>query len=677
MKLYEELEKQLKNEPNFVSDNGELKKWVVINKAQNFDGELIALLLDNAELKATFFVDVKGTLVFNQNLFVQFLEQKNYLNDSYTQYKNKVGLTIGGKYLKQRNEVALVWPFKDCILEGGQSREEQKREEIFFNEILAQDEITQLLEPKVLTNAKVFDKDGELAFNGFTRDAELNKKRGLPEDTITDNLIIKGNNLLALHSLKKEFGGKVKLIYIDPPYNTGNDSFQYNDTFNHSTWLTFVKNRLELAKSLLSKSGTMAVSIDHNEIGYMISLLDEVFGQENRKNIITIKRSSVSGAKVINPGVVNVSEFLVLYSKESSSWKPNKVFRGKERDSRYNSIIKNMKENPEKWEYESVLDAFSSFKNIQKSKLRKELGADYEIELENFFIENKDRVIRFAGLDDKSISAGVKELKYISKEDDTKTFVFNRENHSDYYLYKGNAILFFKDRLIKIDDRWEFGEMISDIWNDVLPNDIHNEGGVTLRKGKKPEKLLERLIDLTTNNSDIVLDYHLGSGTTNAVALKSNRQFIGIEQLDYGENDSIKRLQNVINGDQSGVSKAYNWKGGGSFTYLELKKYNQNFIEQIEEARDLPDRQAGTKALLEIWEQMKAKSFLNYNVDIKKQEEHIEDFKALSLKEQKQHLCELLDKNQLYVNLSSLNDKDFECTDEEKSLNHDFYKIKR
>lgn len=669
MKLYEELEKQLKNEPNFVSDNGELKKWVVINKAQNFDGELIALLLDNPELKEKFFVDVKGTLVFNQNLFVQFLEQKNYLNDSYTQFKNKVGLTIGGKYLKQRNEVALVWPFKDCILEGGQSREEQKREEIFFNEILAQDEITQLLEPKVLTNARVFDKDGEHAFSNFTRDAELNKKRGLPEDTITDNLIIKGNNLLALHSLKKEFAGNVKLIYIDPPYNTGNDSFQYNDTFNHSTWLTFVKNRLELAKSLLSKSGTMAVSIDHNEIGYMISLLDEVFGQENRKNIITIKRSSVSGAKVINPGVVNVSEFLVLYSKESSSWKPNKVFRGKERDSRYNSIIKNIRDNPEKWEYESVLDAFSSFKNIQKSKLRKELGADYEIELENFFIENKDRVIRFAGLDDKSISAGVKELKYISKEDDTKTFVFNRENHSDYYLYKGNAILFFKDRLIKIDDRWEFGEMISDIWNDVLPNDIHNEGGVTLRKGKKPEKLLERLIDLTTNNSDIVLDYHLGSGTTAAVTHKMNRQYIGVEQLDYGDNDSKQRLINVIDGEQSGISKNYNWQGGGSFTFLELKKYNQAFIEQIEGAKD-------TNALLEIWEQMKTKSFLNYNVDIKKQDEHIEDFKALSLKEQKQHLCELLDKNQLYVNLSSLNDKDFECMDEEKQVTQDFYQIK-
>src|SRR6056297_1542962 len=143
MKLFEELVEQLKQEPNYVTDEGELKKWVVINKARNFDEELIGLLLDNKELKEKFFVEVKQTMVFNQNLFIQFLEQKNYLNDSYTQFRNKVGLTIDRKYLKQRNEVSLVWPFKDCILEGGQSREEQKREEIFFNETLAQDEITQ------------------------------------------------------------------------------------------------------------------------------------------------------------------------------------------------------------------------------------------------------------------------------------------------------------------------------------------------------------------------------------------------------------------------------------------------------------------------------------------------------------------------------------------------------
>lgn len=661
MKLYATVEAVLKKEPNYVTDDGDLKKWVIISKAQNCDTELISLLLENQEIKTHFFIPIKDILVFNQALFIQFMEQKNYLNDSFTAYKNKIGLTIDGKFLNQRNEVALVWPYKDCILEGGQSREEDKREEIFFNEVLAQDEINQLLDPKVLTDAKVFSTDGEKVFEGFTRNEQ---------GTITDNLVIKGNNLLALHSLKEEFAAKVKLIYIDPPYNTGSDSFGYNDNFNHSTWLTFMKNRLEVARILLANHGTIAISIDHNEIGYMISLLDDVFGKENKKNIVTIKRSSVSGAKVINPGVVNVSEFLVLYSKDSKLWKPNKVFRSKDRDDRYNNYISNVEDATEKWQYESVLEAFSKSKAIQKSKLKKELGVDYEIELEKFFIENKERIIRFAGLDDKSISEGVKNVKYLSKGDHSKTYVFKREKHNDYYLFKGNAILFFKDRLINVEGKWKFGEMISDIWNDVLPNDIHNEGGVTLRKGKKPEKLLNRLIELCSNDDDLILDYHLGSGTTAAVAHKMKRQYIGLEQLNYGKNDCVERLQNVISGDSTGISKTVNWLGGGSFTYLELKKYNQTFIDKILEAKD-------SETLFGIWEQMKNKSFLNYNIAIQKQEEHIEDFKKLEFSAQQELLIALLDKNQLYVNLSSLQDKDFECTDEELKVTRDFYQLKK
>ena len=122
----------------------------------------------------------------------------------------------------------------------------------------------------------------------------------------------------------------------------------------------------------------------------------------------------------------------------------------------------------------------------------------------------------------------------------------------------------------------------------------------------------------------------------------------------------------MIEGEQGGISKSVNWQGGGSFVYLELKKYNQTFIEQIQEAKN-------TEELLNIWEQMKVKSFLNYNVDIQKQEEHIEEFKTLTLAEQKQHLVEILDKNQLYVNLSALDDKDFACTEEEKKVTQDFY----
>lgn len=567
MKLYTILEQQLKKEPNFVTDNGELKKWVVLDKAQNFDEELIGLLLDNADLKEKFFVNVKGTLVFNQNLFVQFLEQKNYLNDSYTQYKNKVGLTIDGKYLNQRNEVALVWPFKDCILEGGQSREEDKREEIFFNEILAQDEITQLLEPKVLTNAKHIDKDGEKPLDQFNRNEN---------GTITDNLIIKGNNLLALHTLKKEFAGKVKLIYIDPPYNTGSDSFGYNDKFKHSSWLTFMKNRLETAKELLSNDGSILVQADWNEIHYVKILLDSVFERENFRNEIIWAYHGPGSPKMKQYN--RKHDNILWYSKSNNNW----IFNGD--DVRMTSEVH-----------------IGGFNNEMSADVSEEYTSKGKIP-EDWWETGRDKE-EFV----EEMSALYDEYEKVQNKDWWKMAVAAR---------------------IRIDGKKRSGYLT-----------------------EKPYKLIERLIKAHSNENDIVLDFFAGSGTTGFVSDYLNRQFILVEQLENTHSIIKNRFKDV------------------NYVYLELKKYNQTFIEQIEEAKD-------TGALLQIWEQMKAKSFLNYNVDIKKQNEHIEEFKALTLQEQKQHLCEILDKNQLYVNLSSLNDADFACTDEEKKITQDFYQIK-
>ncbi|MFQ3576217.1 MAG: site-specific DNA-methyltransferase [Cytophagales bacterium] len=625
MKLYTTLEQQLKKEPNFVTDNGELKKWVVLNKAQNFDEELIGLLLDNADLKEKFFVKVKDTLVFNQNLFVQFLEQKNYLNDSYTQYKNKVGLTIGGKYLKQRNEVALVWPFKDCILEGGQSREEDKREEIFFNEILAQDEITQLLEPKVLTNAKRIDKDGEKPLDQFNRNEN---------GTITDNLIIKGNNLLALHTLKEEFAGKVKLIYIDPPYNTGKDGFNYNDSFNHSTWLTFIKNRLEVAKQLLSKDGSIWVNLDDREAHYYKVLADDVFGRDNFiANVIWQKKfAPQNDARYFSDN----HDHILVFGKNKESFKINFLERIEKAKERY--------KNPDN-------DPRGPWSSSDMTVKTYSEAYDYPITTPSGKVINppKSRCWR------------------TSKENFQKLIEENRV----WFGEDGGNVPRLKRFLSEVKD----GVTPMTIWThqEVSHNqDARKEITAILDESDfatpKPEKLLERIIHIGSNEKDIVLDFFAGSGTTAAVAMKMRRQFITTEQMDYIENVTCARLKKVIEGDQGGISKSVNWQGGGDFVYFELKKYNETFIEQIQEAQD-------TETLLQIWEQMKAKSFLNYNVDIKKQDEHLEEFKALSFAEQKQHLCELLDKNQLYVNLSSLNDADFACTEEEKKVTKDFYKL--
>lgn len=661
MKLYETLEKQLKKEPNFLTDNRELKKWVVINKAQNYDAELIGLLLDDKELKAKFFLDIKGVLVFNQSLFVQFLEQKNYLNDSYTAYKNKVGLNIDGKFLKQRNEVALVWPFKDCILEGGQSREEDKREEIFFNETLAQDEITQLLEPKVFTNAKRYTTEGEKPLDKFNRN-----EKGI----ITDNLLIKGNNLLALHSLKEEFTERVKLIYIDPPYNTGNDSFKYNDNFNHSSWLTFMKNRLEIAHRLLIKDGVIFINVDDKEYSYLKVICDEVFGRENFLNVIAVKTSDPSGHKTVNPSPYSQTEYILLYAKHKPSYKYDIQYIASDYDSGYNQLITNFGVDFTKWEIVGLFDFIAKEKGYKDTRdANKQLGNSvFNSIVADYALENKDKIFQGTAIADDA-AKDIVEIREKSKDNPGKIYQVRRDKE-DVYIKDGRQIYFYSNKIRKIDGVLTPSKPLTNLWADIPYNGISKEGGVKLKNGKKPEKLLRRIIEISTQKGDIVLDYHLGSGTCSAVAHKLNRQFIGIEQLDYGDNDSVVRLKNVIGGDTTGISKAIDWKGGGEFVYLELKKYNQAFVEQIESAKD-------TKAVLKIWEEMKVKSFLNYNVDLQKQEAYIEDFKTLNLEEQKQHLVELLDKNQLYVNISSLNDKDFSVSAEEKKVTQDFYQLKK
>jgi adenine-specific DNA-methyltransferase len=648
MKLYTTLEQQLKQEPNFVTDNGELKKWVVLNKAQNFDEELIGLLLDNADLREKFFIKVKGSLVFNQNLFVQFLEQKNYLNDSYTQYKNKVGLTIDGKYLQQRNEVALVWPFKDCVLEGGKSREEDKREEIFFNEILAQDEITQLLDPKVLTNVKRIDKDGEKPLDQFNRNEN---------GTITDNLIIKGNNLLVLRMLKEEFTGKVKLIYIDPPYNRDADSF-YNDTFKRSTWLTFMRNRLEAAKELLANDGLIFVQIDDNQYSYLKVLMDELFTHNNFVNTIIVKPANPVGLKMrnIDRRIIRTKEYLLVYAKNYDKIKINPLYVQNEDYDHYDIYLeKNNSENPKEWKIRKVKEIIANDEKINTKNVTKEM-------VKKFTLVNLDNIYCSSFIEDRL------DRKEFAAKNPGEITIYKNPDGSIMYMYKKRTLFPLAKKTKIIDGVRVPTEILCDLWVDIKWDGISKEGGVCLPNGKKPETLIMRLIELVTDKGDIVLDYHLGSGSTCAVAHKMDRQYIGVEQLDYGDNDSLKRLKNVINGDSTGISKSVNWLGGGTFVHVELKKYNQTFIDQIKEAKD-------TSALFQIWEQMKTKSLLNYNVDIKKQDEHLEEFKALSLVEQKQHLCELLDKNQLYVNLSSLNDTDFACTEEEKKVTKDFYQI--
>lgn len=643
----------LRQDTRFFSEDGELLRNAVYEAAMQMDAQLIKLLYSNEETKNRFFTDIDGIAVFDKLGFAWVVNNREFLQDSYTRYRNKIGLIDKtGNFISETNKVELVFPYKDCVLEGGQTKEDQKRSEVFYNETLAPDEVDRLLYPKVFVNAKRYTADSENPIAEF-----------LP----TDNYVIKGNNLLTISSLLKKYEGVVKCIYIDVPYNTGNDSFGYNDKFNHSTWLTFMKNRLEIAYRLLHRSGTIAISVDNYEIAYLLVLLDEVFGKENRKNIITVKRGSVTGAKVINPGVVNVVEYVVLYSKDTSAWKPNRVYAAKGYDDRYNVWIENRDKPYGEWDFTTVLEKWAEIEGVKKSQLKKKYGAEYDDALTKFVISHADNIGRWAALDENSIGEEARKLKRKSLETPDTIFYLQREDANDYYIRNGNILLFAKDRLLNIDGNLTFSQPVSDIWDDVLPNDLHNEGGVEFKKGKKPEKLLGRIIELCTNTNDLIIDFFAGSGTTGAVAMKLGRQFILCEQMDYVEDVICTRLKNTISGDNRGVSTETEWQGGGSFVYCELATLNQKYVDEIEKAKD-------DNVLEEIWSNILQTGFISHKVNPKDVDVNAEDFKSLSLEDKKHLLMELIDKNQLYINYCDIDDETFVISVDDKEFTKSFYK---
>jgi len=659
--FYSKLEKLLKKDPRFVDREGDLLKSNIIDAAYKADKKLVELLFSQREFKSKFFSKIKDVLVFNINDFVGYIQDKNFLADSYTKYRNKIGLNIDEKFLDERKEIALVWPFKDCVLEGGMTKEDERRKEIFFNEILAQDEIDKLFAPKVLTNWKRYTQKGEEKVKTLKRD-----KDGI----IRENLIIKGNNLLALHSLKQQFQNKVKLIYIDPPYNIGGD-FQYNDSFNHSTWLTFMKNRLEIAKQLLSKDGAIFVQIDHHEVAYLNALMDEVFGAENKVQIIAVKVSAASGFKAVNPGPIDVTEFILFYTKSKNDFifSINYIETGYHKN--YNLFLKKAAK-IEDWKLLPLKEVVLKENGYKSEKeLKDKYGAISDIAINklisDFAFSHADKVVSIRDLHKPSDK--VKELQEKSRKHRDKIIPYKKQDGTYTYLINGGALAFYSSKIKKIDGEFKVTELLTNFWNHISWAGIAREGGVKLKNGKKPEKLIRQIIEVAgVKKDDIIMDFFLGSGTTSAVAHKLNVQYLGIEQLNYEDNDTVVRLRNAINGDKTGISKAIGWKGGGDFIYCELMKYNEQFVEKIKEAKTI-------KELLKIWEEMKEKSFLNYNIDIKKFDETINEFKKLPFTKQQRILFDLLNKNQLYVNLSEIEDKEFTVNTKDQKLNKEFYKL--
>lgn len=652
--LYHELEQLLRMNSRYCMDDGTLLKNRIVEDALSLNPLLVKLLLGNDKIKAVFFQDVEGVVVFDKVKFQRFVSDTQFLGGSYTMFKNKIGLTDeNGRFISESREVVLSWPYKDCVLEGGQTKEEAKRNEVFWNETLAPDEVNRLTEPKVFSHFKRYDKDGEHEVEHLTN---------------ADNFIIKGNNLLALHSLKKKYAGKVKLIYIDPPYNTGSDEFGYNDNFNHSSWLTFMKNRLEVAKTLLSDKGCIFVHIDHHELYYIGVLLDSIFGVENKVQVISAKTATPAGFKTVNPGPIDVTEYILFYTKHKNSFTFKKAYVPVDYNKNYNLVL-NRNDDVTKWKFTLIKDAmlqslgFAS-ETEAKSKygemwktLKSQLIAQYAFDHAEDVVSIRDPHKPTDTV--KALMKKSKELGHVIEQ--------VREDGTSSYFYNGGALAFYSNKMQIIDGEKCITELLTDFWNHISWAGIANEGGVKLKNGKKPEKLIKQIIEMTTSEKDLVIDFHLGCGTTAAVAHKMNRQYIGIEQLDYGKNDSKIRLKNVIDGDKTGISKAVGWQGGGSFVYCELAKANDKFADEIEGAET-------SEQLKDIWGRMKATDYLNYKVDIKEVDANAESFDGLSLEDQKRFLIECLDKNLLYVALSDIDSNEYGVTEEDRRLTREFYR---
>src|SRR5699024_9089770 len=300
------LKETLSKDKRFVAESGELIKAAITSASMELDQDFISLLLSNEKIKSVFFTEIDKVLVFDKVKFNWVVSNKQFLPDSYTKYKNKIGLSDNDYDLITENkDVSLVFPYKDSILEGGQTDEKEQKDEVFYNETLAFDQVRNLLSPKALTNAKKY------TIHGAEEVVNIDN---------TDNLIIKGNNLLALSSLLDNYRNSIKLIYIDPPYNTGSDSFHYNDKFNHSTWLSYMKNRLEIAKELLEDNGLIFVQCDDNEQAYLKVLMDDIFKEENFINVITIKTKigGVSGSSA-GKSIRDATEFINVFAKDKNS----------------------------------------------------------------------------------------------------------------------------------------------------------------------------------------------------------------------------------------------------------------------------------------------------------------------------------------------------------------------
>ncbi|UOR70796.1 site-specific DNA-methyltransferase [Helicobacter pylori] len=571
------------------------------------DEKLLTFMLEDKnanDYKNAFFKTIANSLVFNQKALLECLTKE--LENSFTRFENKIGLYSQGHPIKSSELVILNFPFKDNVLLGNAKDNSTKSKECFYHEILHKKEIDTLLKKKALCRFEMHG-DGDL------------------ESTLKDkntNYLIKGNNLIALHSLKKKFARQVKCIYIDPPYNTGNDSFNYNDNFNHSSWLVFMKNRLEVAREFLSDDGVIFVQCDDNEQVYLKVLMDEIFLRENFVSCISWKQfhSVKNDAANFSKNI----EYILCYCKNFSK-----------------NLISN-----------------EPFDKSNLYKLKDENGF---YKLDPVWAKSGNNFSPYTFLNGKTWSppSGTfwrYSIGTLKDMEQNNRIVFNGKNP----MAKRYLSEVAEGR--KSSTFWDGSEVGYNLNGDAEIKQLFN--GNKVFNNPKPEALISRILEVSTNENDLVLDFFAGSGTTCAVAHKMKRRYIGIEQMDYIETITKERLKKVIEGEQGGISEKCDFKGGGSFVYAELKEVNLEVKKQILNAKSASE-------CLKIFDDLNER-FLK-RADCKIDEIHSEEFQNLDLNEQKRICCTLLDSNEDYLNLGDMDEDAWGIEGITKKYNEIFY----
>ena len=390
-------------------------------------------------------------------------------------------------------------------------------------------------------------------------------------DPDTQNMLIHGDNLLALKALESKFAGQVKCIYIDPPFNTGQAFENYDDNLEMSIWLDLMRSRLQIIHTLLKDDGTLFVHIDDQNLPYLTLLLDEIFGKQNRLYLITFKQGAATGHKAINPGCVTTTNFILIYSKSKEHWHPNRLYTNRgSRDKRYGNFITNINDPFPSWNLITLTEAFAEERKLSIKEARAFIKS-YPEQMDQFVLEHCESVIQLVNPDYNSVGAETRAMIDESRNKPNEILRQVRDGYSDIYLLNGKRIIFYRDKLKKVDGEYVPGEPLTTLWDDLLSNNLHNEGGVNFPKGKKPEALIKRCIELSSDLGDIVLDSFLGSGTTAAVAHKMKRRWIGIEMGKQAYTHCKPRIDDAIaNNDASGITKSVDWQGGGGYRFYEV-----------------------------------------------------------------------------------------------------------